>query len=113
MDPIRFAIAVVPLAAYLLVMGWTNCRRQPVVTTGASEIFALGLGLIGLVFVGPIELFRPELATNQFLNYIWLVLLALYLLWVSLAAMVSRPLRTSVLPWTAFPKGDMSADWPV
>ena len=72
-------------------MGWTNCRHRPVVTSGASEIFALGLGLVGLVFVGPIELFRPELATNQFLNYIWFVLLALYLLWVTLAAMVSRP----------------------
>ncbi|QDU58465.1 hypothetical protein [Aeoliella mucimassa] len=90
-DPIRFAIAFVPLAAYLLVMGLTNCRRKPIVTSGASEIFALGLGLTGLVFVGPIELFRPELATAQFLNYIWFVLLALYLLWVTLAAMISRP----------------------
>ena len=72
-------------------MGGLNCRRRPLVTSGASEIFAMGLGLMGLVFVGPIELFRPELATNQFLNYIWFVLLALYLLWVTLAAMISRP----------------------
>lgn len=90
-DPVRFAIAVIPLAAYLAVVGWANCRRRPLVVSGASDIAALGLGLVGLVFVGPIELFRPELATNQFLNYIWLVLLMFYLLWVVLAAMISRP----------------------
>lgn len=91
MDPVRLAIAVVPLAAYLAVLGWANVRRRPLVTTGACEIAALGIGLLGLVFVGPIELFRPELATIQFLNYIWLVLLAFYLLWVALAAMICRP----------------------
>lgn len=52
---------------------------------------ALGIGLLGLVFVGPIELFRPELATTQFLNHIWGLLVAFYLLWIALAAMVSRP----------------------
>lgn len=91
MDPVRFSIAMVPLAAYLAVIGWINCRRTPLVASGASEIAALGLGLLGLVFVGPIELFRPEPATYQFLNYVWVVLLALYLLWVVLAAMISRP----------------------
>jgi hypothetical protein len=43
------------------------------------------------VFVGPIELFRPEMATGQFLNYIWLLLVLLYLLGLALAALVSRP----------------------
>lgn len=90
-DPVRFALAVVPLASYLAVLGWANCRRRPLLVSGASDIAALGLALVGLVFVGPIELFRPELATNQFLNYIWLVLLMFYLLWVVLAAMISRP----------------------
>lgn len=91
MDPVRFAIAVIPLAAYLAVLGIVNMRSRPQLTSGAGEIAALGLGIAGLVFVGPIELFRPELATVQFLNYIWLVLLAFYLLWVTLAAMISRP----------------------
>ncbi len=90
-DPVRFAIAVIPLAAYLAVVGWVNCRRRPLLTSGACDISALGIGLLGLVFVGPIELFRPELATTQFLNYIWGLLVAFYLLWIALAAMVSRP----------------------
>ena len=91
LDPVRYTIAIVPLAAYLAVLGLVNCRRRPLVTSGASEIAALGIGLVGLVFVGPIELFRPELATVQFLNYVWFVLLAFYLLWVVLAAMITRP----------------------
>lgn len=91
MDPVRFAIAAIPLAAYLAVLAIVNMRSRPLVTTGANEIAALGLGLLGLVFVGPIELFRPELATVQFLNYIWFVLLAFYLLWIVLAAMIARP----------------------
>lgn len=91
MDPVRFAIAVVPLAAYLAAVGWANCRSRPLITTGACDLTAIGVGLLGLVFVGPIELFRPQLATTQFLNYIWPLLVALYLLWVALAAMVSRP----------------------
>lgn len=91
MDPVRYTIAIVPLAAYLAALGLVNCSRRPLVTSGASEIAALGIGLLGLVFVGPIELFRPQLATVQFLNYVWLVLLAFYLLWVVLAAMITRP----------------------
>ncbi|MGI9456276.1 MAG: hypothetical protein ACR2NU_06915 [Aeoliella sp.] len=91
MDPVRFTIAVVPLAAYLGVLGLMQLRPRPLVTNGASDIMALGLGLLGLMFVGPIELFRPEMATAQFLNYIWLVLLALYALVLVLVALVSRP----------------------
>jgi hypothetical protein len=91
LDPVRFAIAAVPLAAYLAVVGWVNCRRRPLVTSGACDIAALGIGVVGLIFIGPIELFRPELATTQFLNFIWPLLVGLYLLWVALAAMVARP----------------------
>jgi hypothetical protein len=91
MDPLRFAIAVVPLAAYLAVVGLVNLRPRPLVVSGSSDIVALGMGLVGLVFVGPIELFRPELATGQFLNYIWPILLLLYLLTLALIGLVSRP----------------------
>lgn len=82
---------MLPLAAYLAVVGLVNLRRRPLVTSGASDMVALGMGLLGLVFVGPMELFRPELATGQFLNYIWLLLVLLYLLTLALVALVSRP----------------------
>lgn len=90
-DPFRLSIAMVPLVAYLLVIGCINLRRRPFVTAGANDLAALGVALSGLMFVGPIELFRPEAATAEFGNFVWLFLLAFYWLWVALVVLVSRP----------------------
>jgi hypothetical protein len=90
-DPFRLSIALVPLAAYALMLGIINLRRRPFLTTGGSDLTALGASLSGLVFVGPMELFRPEAATAQFGNYIWLFLLAFYWLWLLLVVLVARP----------------------
>jgi len=90
-DPFRFAIAVVPVAAYLLVLGWINLRRRPLLTAGGSDLAALGTALSGLMCVGPLELFRPEAATAEFGNYIWPILLAFYWLWLALVVLIVRP----------------------
>jgi hypothetical protein len=90
-DPFRLAIALVPLAAYVLLLAIVNARRRPFLTSGGSDLAALGAALSGLVFVGPLELFRPEAATREFGNYIWLALLVFYWLWVILVVLVSRP----------------------
>ena len=71
-DPFRLAIALVPLAAYLLLVGMVNLRRRPFLTSGGSDLAALGLALTGLVFVGPLDFLRPEPATAEFGNYVWL-----------------------------------------
>lgn len=90
-DPLRLAIALVPLAAYALVLGLVNLRRRPLVVSGGSDLCALGVALAGLMFVGPIELFRPEAATIEVGNYIWALLMALYLLLVLLVMLIARP----------------------
>jgi hypothetical protein len=90
-DPLRLAIALVPLAAYTLVLGLINLRRQPLVVSGGSDLCAVGIALSGLMFIGPMELFRPEAATIELGNYVWALLLALYLLVVLLAMLVARP----------------------
>ena len=90
-DPFRLAIALVPVAAYLLLLALVNLRRRPFLTTGGSDLAALGVALSGLVFVGPLELFRPEAATAEFGNYIWLFLLVFYWLWVLLVVLLARP----------------------
>lgn len=90
-DPFRLAIALVPLAAYLLLLALVNLRRRPFATSGGSDLAALGLALSGLAFVGPLELFRPEAATTEFGNYIWPILLGFYWLWVLLAVLLARP----------------------
>lgn len=91
MDPFRLAVAAVPIAAYFALLGLINLRRKPLVTTGASDLAALGVALTGAVWVGPLELFRPQAATAEFGNYIWPILIAFYWLWVSLAVLTARP----------------------
>ncbi|MEX2170475.1 MAG: hypothetical protein WD851_14260 [Pirellulales bacterium] len=91
MDPFRFALAAVPLAAYCALLGLINLRRKPLVTSGASDLAVLGVALTGAVWIGPLELFRPQAATAEFGNYIWPILIAFYWLWVSLAVLTARP----------------------
>jgi hypothetical protein len=90
-DPFRLAIALVPLAAYLLLLALVNLRRRPFLTTGGSDMAALGVALTGLAFVGPLDLFRPEAATAEFGNYIWPIMIVFYWLWVLLAVLVGSP----------------------
>jgi hypothetical protein len=90
-DPFRLAIACVPVAAYALVLGMINLRRRPFLTFGGCDLAALGVALSGLVFVGPLELFRPEAATRSFGNYIWLFLVLFYWLWLALLVLLARP----------------------
>jgi hypothetical protein len=90
-DPLRLAIALVPLAAYALLLAIVNARRRPFVTTGGCDLAALGAALSGVVLVGPIELFRPEAASAEFGGYVWLFLLAFYWLVVWMAVLVARP----------------------
>ena len=90
-DPLRLAIAAVPLAAYFLLLSLVNARRRAFVTSGGSDLAALAAALSGMVLVGPIELFRPEAASAEFGGYVWLFLLGFYWLWVWLAVLVARP----------------------
>jgi hypothetical protein len=90
-DPLRLAIALVPVAAYALALGLLNLRRWPFLTSGGCDLTALGIALSGLMFVGPMELLRPESATRSFGNYIWLFLLLFYWLWLLLVVLLSRP----------------------
>jgi hypothetical protein len=90
-DPFRLAIALVPVAAYVLLLGLLNLRRRPFLTSGGCDLAALGVALSGLMFIGPLELFRPEAATRSFGNYIWLFLVSFYWLWLVLLVLLSRP----------------------
>ncbi len=87
----HLAVAVVPLAAYLLLLGFIHFQRRPFLTTGTRDAAALGSGLIGFIAVGPMELFMPMAAANQFGPYVWLLLLALYVLGLSLIVLLLRP----------------------
>ena len=91
MDSLHFCIAVVPLAVYLLMMGLLNLRRRPFVTTGARDAATLGIGVVGFVIAGPMELFFPEGAASQFGAWVWLSLIIFYGLCVSLVVLLMKP----------------------
>ncbi len=90
-DPLRLAIALVPLASYCLLIGLLNARRRPFLTSGGADLAALGAALSGLVMVGPVELFRPEAASTEFGSYVWVFLIVFYWLWVWLVVLLARP----------------------
>lgn len=91
MDSLHFCIAIAPLAVYLLMLGLLNLRRRPFLTTGARDAATLGIGIIGFVIAGPMELFFPEGAASRFGPWVWLLLVIFYGLCVSLLVLLMKP----------------------
>jgi hypothetical protein len=79
------------LAVYLLLVGMINLSRRPLLTTGGRDTAALAIAVSGFVIAGPMELFLPERAARHFGPYVWLLLLALYVLVVFLLVLMLRP----------------------
>ena len=72
------------------MLGLLNLRRRPFVTTGARDIAALGVGVVGFIIAGPMELFFPESAASQFGAWVWVMLLVFYGLCISLIVLLMR-----------------------
>jgi hypothetical protein len=91
MDTFSACLAFGPLAIYLILLGLINLGRRPLVISGTRETLSLGLALMGLVVVGPMTLFMPEHAATRFGELVWIMLLAFYVLCLTLIVMLSRP----------------------
>jgi hypothetical protein len=91
MDTFSACIAFGPLAIYLVLLGIINLSRRPLVLSGTRETLSLGLALMGLVIVGPMQLFMPQEAAFRFGELVWLLLLGFYLLCLTLIILLSRP----------------------
>jgi len=90
MDYFRLCVAFTPLAIYLIALALLNFRRRPVVIAGSRDMAFLGLGVIGLLLVGPVELLMPTLP-ESITGYVWLMLLVLYFLFLTLAVLLGKP----------------------
>ncbi len=90
-EPFSLLIAVLPLAAYLVLLGGLQIFRVPMVTTGGRDVFALATAISGLVAIGPGELFFPSAASVVLGIWIWPILGIFYLLSVSLIVLGLRP----------------------
>ena len=90
-DLLRFAIALLPLAAYANVLGLLRLRACPTVLSGAMDLILLGFAVIGLIAIGPIELFFPRAAYSLLGGWVWIILISLYLFVLMLLALNSTP----------------------
>jgi hypothetical protein len=90
-EPIYLLIALLPLIAYLLVLGMIRLSGKVLITTGGRDIAAMGFAVAGLVAIGPGELFFPKAAAGVFGAWVWLALAAFYGLIVSLLGLTARP----------------------
>jgi hypothetical protein len=90
MDPFRLCVVMAPLAAYMLLLAVMNFARRPVVVSGARDTAALGLGVVGLLIVGPIELLFPGMP-SELTRYVWVIVLLVYCLVLNLAVLLAKP----------------------
>jgi hypothetical protein len=91
MDTFSACVAFGPLAIYLLLLGLINVSRRPLIISGTRETLALGLALMGLVTIGPMQLFMPQEAAGRFGQFVSLLLAAFYGLCLALVIILSRP----------------------
>ncbi|REJ66409.1 MAG: hypothetical protein DWQ31_15215 [Planctomycetota bacterium] len=96
MSTLHLAIALGPLAVYCLTLGLINRVGRPVMTNGTREIYAVGLAVSGLVFLGPLTLFVPEavaenIGVTRFNTIVgWGFMVLTYLLGLTLFVLLSR-----------------------
>lgn len=87
----HFAIAAIPIAIYLILIGGLRLRTKPLVTTGWRDVLTVGIAASGLVAIGPMQLFFPVAAAQSFRGWVWLALLVLYVLALLLILLSSKP----------------------
>lgn len=91
MDAVYIAIALGPLAVYVAVLGLINLWARPFLVNGARDAAALGIGISGLMIAGPMELLVSDAAVYRLGSLAWILLLALYLLCLTLVVLLMRP----------------------
>jgi hypothetical protein len=91
MTSLQIAIAVVPLALYLLYWAFVRFWGRTKVISGVVDSYLLGIALAGFFLVGPLDLFLPEAAASRFGPFVWLLLLTLYFLVLSLVVLIDKP----------------------
>ena len=65
LDLFRLCVALGPVAIYLVMLGALNLSRRSLLVTGTRDAAALGLAVSGLIIVGPLELFFPDVAVSR------------------------------------------------
>ena len=91
MHSVHLAIAAIPIAIYLILIGGLRLRTHPLVTTGWRDTLTLGIASSGLIAIGPIQLFFPTDAAARWHGWVWLALFLLYVLGLMLVLISCKP----------------------
>jgi hypothetical protein len=83
--------ALLPLSAYFVLIGLFQLRTKITVLSGFVDTLLLGIGLSGLITIGPFELFLPATATNRFGWFSRVLALLLYGLILLLWSLSRKP----------------------
>ncbi len=90
-EPFTILLSLLPLIAYLFVLGLIRVSGRAIVTTGGRDIAALGIAISGLLAAGPAQLFFPSSAPVLLVPIVWCALITFYALCVTLVALTSTP----------------------
>jgi len=90
-DFLRFAIALIPLGIYFLLIATLLYRSRPTLLNAVQDTMLLGMGCVGLAVIGPLELFFPNAAYSVLGEWTWAFLLGLYFFIVLFAALNRSP----------------------
>lgn len=88
LDRLPLWAASVPLGLYLLALGVVHLRRRPLAISGGWDWALLAIGVAGFVAVGPLAVVQPIMGSTPWTA---ILLIALFALFVALAALVARP----------------------
>lgn len=91
MDYVRYAIALGPIGLYWVLIGYLYQRSHPMLINAAQDTLLFGLGVVGLMVIGPLELFFPNAAYSLLGAWTWFFLLCLYAFIVLFIALNRRP----------------------
>ncbi len=80
--------ALLPVAAYLIVIGIVHLRRRPLAVSGQVDVAALASAVAGLVIAGPLALLQPTAGSSAWTT---VVLVLGFVLVVGFAMLAARP----------------------
>ncbi|MDX1963302.1 MAG: hypothetical protein SFX18_09125 [Pirellulales bacterium] len=91
MELTHLAIALFPLALYLMWIGLRGLSRRPLLMRGSTNLALVATAVLGLLLCGPLPLFLPANTITRFGPYVWVLVLALYVLVTILAMLLAPP----------------------
>jgi hypothetical protein len=91
MNLFALIIIALPIAVYCLMIGMLHRSKHPFLVSGGRDMALLGLAMLGLILVGPSQLFFPVAAFNLLGPAVWFLMTLLYFFIVLFVILNSRP----------------------